>query len=352
MSYAECRLFLCVGVGLCLVWAALRLVPAPCRPEDSPRTAYQQVPTLVREGRVYAYSRDMPLIFIGGAPRSGATLMRVMLDAHPDVRCGPDSHVIPLILEMKSRWLRSRERVTLEEAGLSKEVINSAIAAFALEIITRHGDPAPRLCDKDPLTLKSASYLAELFPRARFIFMVRDGRATVHSIMSRQAAVPGFSLGSYRRCLEDWNKAVGRMHAQCREVGAGRCLVVPYEQLVLRPRGWMERILGFLDVPWDESVLHHEEHVNKPGGVVVPRSEESMDQVIKPVSSDALTKWVGHIPRDVVRDMAQIAPMLSVLGYDPHDNFPRYGTPDAAVAGNTSSVRGRDKPTRSEDDAD
>lgn len=34
----------------------------------------------------YSYHRQMPLIFIGGVPRSGTTLMRAMLDAHPDVR--------------------------------------------------------------------------------------------------------------------------------------------------------------------------------------------------------------------------------------------------------------------------
>lgn len=68
----------------------------------------------------------------------------------------------------------------------SFQVLNSAIASFCLEIIAKHGDPAPRLCNKDPLTLKMGSYVLELFPNAKFIFMVRDGRATVHSIISRQ----------------------------------------------------------------------------------------------------------------------------------------------------------------------
>lgn len=36
--------------------------------------------------KTYEYNREMPLIFIGGVPRSGTTLMRAMLDAHPDVR--------------------------------------------------------------------------------------------------------------------------------------------------------------------------------------------------------------------------------------------------------------------------
>lgn len=54
---------------------------------------------------------------------------------------------------------------------------------------------------------------------------------------------------------------------------------------------------------------------------------------------EALTKWVGHIPEDVIRDMADIAPMLSVLGYDPYANPPNYGKPDDVVAVNTRDVQ-------------
>lgn len=48
---------------------------------------------------------------------------------------------------------------------------------------------------------------------------------------------------------------------------------------------------------------------------------------------------MGHIPEDVVRDMADIAPMLSVLGYDPYANPPNYGKPDELVADNTKNVQ-------------
>lgn len=66
--------------------------------------------------------------------------------------------------------------------------------------------------------------------------------------------------------------------------------------------------------------------------------ERSSDQVIKPVNLEALSKWVGNIPENVVRDMADIAPMLSVLGYDPYANPPDYGKPDAWVQDNTFKV--------------
>lgn len=72
--------------------------------------------------------------------------------------------------------------------------------------------------------------------------------------------------------------------------------------------------------------------------VLFGRVERSSDQVIKPVNLEALTKWVGQIPEDVVRDMAEIAPMLSVLGYDPYANPPAYGSADSFVKDNTLKV--------------
>ena len=147
--------------------------------------------------------------------RSGTTLMRAMLDAHPDVRCGEETRVVPRLLQMRSHWKKSqKESMRLEEAGLTDDVLASAISSFILEVVARHGEPAPRLCNKvgikhvntdimliiiqDPFTLKSGQYLRELFPNSKFLFMVRDGRATVHSIISRKVTITGLE-----KCIKD-----------------------------------------------------------------------------------------------------------------------------------------------------
>lgn len=173
-------------------------------------------------------------------------LMRAMLDAHPEVRCGEETRVVPRILQMRAHWMKStKESMRLEEAGLNGEVLDSALSAFILEVVAKHGEPAPRLCNKDPFTLKSGTYLRRLFPKGKFLFMVRDGRATVHSIITRKVTITGFDLKSYRQCLTKWNAAITAMNDQCKELGPDHCLKVPYEQLVLHPRKWMENILEF-----------------------------------------------------------------------------------------------------------
>ncbi|CAG2176756.1 unnamed protein product, partial [Oppiella nova] len=231
------------------------------------------------ETHKFVYNRYMPLIFIGGMPRSGTTLLRVLLDAHPDIRCGEETRVIPRLLDFGKSWFKAPlEARRQSEGGITAELLDQAVGAFILEIIVKHGTPAPRLCNKDPFTLRSAVYL-------------RDGRAVVHSIISRKITIPGYDFNDFRKCFKKWNAAISAMHYQCQQLGTGVCLPVHYEQLVLQPKVWLEKILSFLSVPWNESVLHHEELVNKKNGISLSKLERSTDQVIKPINIEALSKW-------------------------------------------------------------
>lgn len=65
---------------------------------------------------------------------------------------------------------------------------------FVSQVIVGHGEPAPRLCNKDPFALKSLSYLSRIFPKAKFVLMLRDGRATVHSMISRKVCLVLFLI--------------------------------------------------------------------------------------------------------------------------------------------------------------
>uniref|UniRef100_A0A8C0GJ72 Protein-tyrosine sulfotransferase n=1 Tax=Chelonoidis abingdonii TaxID=106734 RepID=A0A8C0GJ72_CHEAB len=254
----------------------------------------------------YRYSKEMPLIFIGGVPRSGTTLMRAMLDAHPEVRCGEETRIIPRVLAMRQAWSKSgREKMRLDEAGVTDQVLDAAMQAFILEVIAKHGEPARYLCNKDPFTLKSSVYLSRLFPNSKFLLMVRDGRASVHSMITRKVTIAGFDLNSYRDCLTKWNKAIEVMYSQCAEIGQSRCLPVYYEQLVLHPEQSMRVIMQFLDISWSDAVLHHEELIGKPGGV-------SLSKTSPGTAMRWCWRFIGVMPRghsyDVHRTKGRLFP--------------------------------------------
>jgi protein-tyrosine sulfotransferase len=137
------------------------------------------------------------------------------------------------------------------------------VRAFVYEILVHHGRYSDVLCDKDPFVLKYATYVSTLFPDAKFLLLVRDARAVIHSIMTRQVTITGFSLTDYRQNLRIWNKGIETMVNQCIQVGKHKCFMVHYEQLVLQPKVTIENILKFLNLPWVDSVLHHEDLIGK-----------------------------------------------------------------------------------------
>lgn len=69
------------------------------------------------------------------------------------------------------------------------------------------------------------------------------------------------------------------------------------------------------------------------------RTEHSSDQVVKPINLEALTKWVGHVPNDVKRELDTLAPMLKKLGYDTKSEIPNYGVPDQVVLDNMKELK-------------
>ena len=87
---------------------------------------------------------------------------------------------------MREQWLRSdNEMHRLAQGGITNEVIDAAISSFVMETIVKKGEAADVLCNKDPLAFKQGVYLSTIFPKSKWLFMVRDGRAVIHSVIKR-----------------------------------------------------------------------------------------------------------------------------------------------------------------------
>ncbi|KAK5983660.1 Protein-tyrosine sulfotransferase, partial [Trichostrongylus colubriformis] len=97
---------------------------------------------------------------------------------------------------------------------------------------------------------------------------------------------------------------------------------VYYERLVQRPADEARRILHFLDVPWSDDVLNHQEKIGDK--IHLNPQEFSTSQVKEKVNEKALTSWYGCYSDDLLKKIDELAPMLRKLGYDTSSDQPDY----------------------------
>ena len=253
---------------------------------------------------------NSPLIFIGGYPRSGTTLMRAILDVHPSVSCGPETKIIPPLLSMIKKYKTGTFMNEFNKLGYKNVSIDSATALFIYHIMENHIRTAERLCAKDPDILYYMEYLHRLFPKAKFVYMVRDGKAAAFSLMSKLEKYK--TPSNYVKYLNTWNTCNSNFYRQCINVGAENCMMVRYESLVMFPKQTMVNVTRFLGLSWTEDFLKHDEFIRSKK-VAVSETEWSSQQIKNPIYNRSLLNWVGHIKLN--RSMIRFAYMLNVLDY-------------------------------------
>lgn len=253
-------------------------------------------------------------VFIGGAGRSGTTLFRAMLGAHPGVHCGPELKLVPVLCTLREQWQASMG-ADLAAAGVGEEVLDAAVRAFVSQLLSGSAPGRTRVAEKTPHNLLHMAYLGRLYPRARFIHLVRDGRAVAASLL-RQHWVDPTTGGALWYCKDPegasryWVEVVAAIRQQAHTV-PGRYLELRYEDLVTEPRAAMRRVLAFLGEPWSEAVLRHEE-----SAVLLSEREASSEAVRAPVHLEAVARWRGQLSQgDLDRMDQRTSAMLERLGY-------------------------------------
>ncbi|GAA48834.1 Protein-tyrosine sulfotransferase 1 [Clonorchis sinensis] len=258
-----------------------------------------------------AEQRHSPIIFVGGVSRSGTTLMRVLLDVHPWIRCGPEGMVIKPVLDFRHSMPRFHINWS-RQAGIYPNLLDSAISKYIRYIVEEMGPPANILCYKRPEVLLYTEYLATLFPDSKFIIMLRDGRAVAVS----NKRFKRNTTEKLHKVLNRWMLENINLTRACQSVGPKRCLIVRYELLILNPERELRLVTNFLDIPWDPVMLHHEEFLkNRPS---INPYEPSTSQVKEKINNEALARWFKDTDNDTkvfIREAPERCFLLKAFGF-------------------------------------
>jgi hypothetical protein len=289
---------------------------------------------------------NCPMPIIVGAPRSGTTLLRFMLDSHPELAIPPETGF--LAYQPKFWWTGDKLREKFFETLVNYpqpvpswpdfEIPEEAFREALLEIrpfnitdgfrafyrlyAARFGKP--RWGDKTPLYCMKLNAIRRVLPEARFIHIIRDGRDAALSLREMW-----FSPGREMKTLAaDWRKFV----LAAREAGLGSpdYLEVRYEDLILNTRETLERICAHICLSYDDAMLEYytrtparlKEHKgrNRPDGTTLLTQEQRIRQqerTTSPPDPACVFSWKRLIGAEEEREFRLVAgDLLQRLGYE------------------------------------
>ena len=293
-------------------------------------------------------SSPNPYVFIVGCPRSGTTLLQRIVDSHPQIaimrretdwipgyfkqRIGltPEGLVTPelisQLLEYRTSPKLGIDRQQLEKLLGSGEPVS--YARFVSGIFDVYGKAQGKTLagDKSPGYCREIHLLHGLWPKAKFVHLIRDGRDVCLSANNWAKAAKLANV--FATWSEDpittaalwwtWHVRAAREKSQTLEPNL--YYELRYESLVSHPADECARLCGFLGLPYDEAMLRfHEGHTRTKPGLDAKHAWLPITPGIR--------DWRSELPaKDLERFEAAAGELLDDLGYPRGVQQPRTET--------------------------
>lgn len=274
--------------------------------------------------QVASGSRNAP-IFVVGHPRSGTTLLRLILDSHERIVIPPEGHLVSLLRRAERKYgalsdpanfeqlldrllhkqRMSEWKIDVEDARrrcLAGPHTPAGVFASLMGIWTdRTGKP--RWGEKTPGTYRFLPEVNRWFPDCQVLHIVRDGRDVAVSCLT-----PPFSdqydKGNVYEVAVRWRDAIRRGRHAGGMLGSRRYLELRYEDLTAAPEVVVRAICDFLHEDFAPQMLRfHEQALGK-----VARGEQGFHQrVAQQVDTQRVERWRKDADEEFVLGFEGIA---------------------------------------------
>lgn len=293
-----------------------------------------------------AASSHQPMPVIVASPRSGTTLLRLMLDAHSELVIPPETGFLALSNNLPGKGDKLRQNFynavvsygeplpSWADFEISKEDFWSVLAeitpftvaegyrAFYRLYASRCGKP--RWGDKTPIYCKHLNTIRQVLPEARFIHIIRDGRDAALSLRNMWFS-PGWEIETQ---ASYWRDCI--LSARRAGIGHADYIEVRYEELILNTRETLERVCAHINLAYEDTMLNYYERAHerlkehkgrsRSDGSTFLTQEQRLQQqqrATQPLDSTCVFAWKRTMATDERRKFQLVAgDLLEELGYE------------------------------------
>lgn len=208
----------------------------------------------------------LPPAFILSCERSGSTLLRYVVDTHPDV-CSPGQLYLGQLCAYLDRTIHlslGQVYPTADEAE-RRRYVSGEVARILSDLMRSYTKAKGKRmwCEKTTTNLQYLEFLTAVFPDARYVCLYRNCMDVVYSSIecNRLGFMPELAPYVQRNprnlvsaMVDSWLEKTGRL-LEFEQQNPERCFRVKYESLVLDPAGTLGPLFAFLGVGWDPALL-------------------------------------------------------------------------------------------------
>ncbi|MDQ6955872.1 MAG: sulfotransferase [Mariprofundaceae bacterium] len=278
---------------------------------------------------------DVAPFFIVGAGRSGTTLLRRILVASKQVHIPPETYVLSQVIEHYRRnayleWpTLVKQCMALFELHPEFETFQISLRPLLPKLLAlptserslakvldmfycfhaqQMGVDCKRWGDKTPINTFALDDIYAVFPKAKFIHLLRDGVDVVHSYVS-SGLIPDIKLAAER-----WSDSVTLAYDFSIK-HAATCIELRYESLSADTHAEMSRVCAFLDMDYDEAMVNKLEHTSAMGDMKKYKHYQHANEAI---TSQYMGKGRKALAKEELQKIRQIMNgSLKNMGYKP-----------------------------------
>lgn len=277
--------------------------------------------------------RNRP-IFVVCAPRSGSTLLRLILNAHPHIAVPPPAWLYELIrpylysygdltsaenfkalcADMLGTPTIARWPLTLDAEALQSACRGPSFAAAFEELHLAFGRLGNKMRwgEKTPRNSFWIDEIKQDFPDAQIVHIVRDGRDMAIDI----ADSPPMRPYSLYMGAQYWRHYVSAIRESAMRLNKSDFYEIRYEELCASPQSELEKLCAFLGEEFDGRMLTHHD----TGGAKSWSEDPQHAKTAQPITTDFCEMYKTRLP---ARDVAALEAVFGEL-LDAYD-YPRAG---------------------------